>query len=59
MTEEEAGRQIIGKTANNNVRTFHFDEPPILAVNGGNDISELENTPSIRRSNWTQPVDVA
>lgn len=59
ITVEEAGRQIIGKTANTSIRNFHFEEPPVLAVNTGSDISEMENTPSIRRCNWTKPVEVA
>lgn len=59
ITVEEAGRQIIGKTANTSIRNFHFEEPPVLAVNTGSNISEMENTPSIRRCNWTKPVEVA
>ena len=59
ITADEAGRQIIGKTANTNIRNFHFDEPPILAVSTGTDLSALENTPAIKRCNWTQPIEVA
>ncbi len=59
ITADEAGRQIIGKTANTNIRNFHFDEPPILAVSTGTDLSALENAPAIKRCNWTQPIEVA
>ena len=43
--------QHIGFNNKGNVRTFHFDpdQPPILIVRQGQDISTLENTPAIRR----------
>ena len=59
ISVEEAGIQVIGKTTNTNIRKFHYSEPPLLAVNSGNNISELEDIPSIRRCNWTQPVDIS
>lgn len=54
--EEGAGRdgyeeRHIGYNTKENVRTFHFDPDvlPKLLVREGQDISELENTPAIRR----------
>jgi len=48
---ENAPHQI-GFNSKSNVRTFNFDldKRPALAVLGGENISELENTPAIRRT---------
>lgn len=49
--QREADTTHIGFNTKENTRLFHFDldNPPALLVREGQDISELENTPAIRR----------
>lgn len=59
VSDEEVSTQIIGKTTSTEIRSFHYETRPALAVEPGEDISVFANTPSIRRSNDIRPITIS
>lgn len=58
FSKTEASTQVIGKTTSTNIRTFHYSEPPVLIAGMNENISELENTPAIRRSDIIPDIEL-
>ena len=60
LDEDDGSPTKIGYNNSDNVRTFHFDEDskPVLDVEPGQSLGELEETPSIRRITKRNNTDI-